>query len=154
MSTVFFYHRLLKNKNLNILETLESKSMKWAPSWKMKMAKKIHFSRGMSIHLVWSTGLFSDPLWTLVASFITQAVRHRVLKWAPFVFRILFFGGRLPVLYADWLARRQYVINVISRRTKCGREKCVLLAKLGSMDCLLERSYHVQMHTQAAVDPY
>ena len=36
--------------------------------------------------------------------------------------------------YADWLVRRQYVINVIWRRTKCGRVKCALLP--GSVDCL------------------
>ena len=56
-----------------------------------------------------------------------------------FIFYFI-FGGRGVNFrsYADWLVRRQYVINVISRRTKCGLEKCALLAQLGAMDCLLE----------------
>ena len=33
-----------------------------------------------------------------------------------------FFGGGVYFKsYADWLARRQYIINVIWGRTKCGR---------------------------------
>ena len=66
---------------------------------------------------------------------ITQATRHRVLKWAR-------FGGVNFRSYAYWLARRQYVISVIWQRTKCRRVKCALLA------C----SYHVQRHTPAAVE--
>ena len=56
-----------------------------------------------------------------------------------FIF-IFIFGGRGVNFrsYADWLVRRQYVINVISRRTKCGLEKCALLAQLGATGCLLE----------------
>ena len=80
--------------------------------------------------------------------FITRVVRHRVLKWARFYFLGVDFQS-----YADWLVRRQYVINVIWWRTKCGREKCALLAQLGSMECLLECLYHfIQRHTPAVVD--
>ena len=65
--------------------------------------------------------------------FIIRAVRHRILKSARFVFRIIiiiiiiiiflllffynffFLGGVDFRSYADWLARRQYVINVVWR---------------------------------------
>ena len=40
-----------------------------------------------------------------------------------FVFVVLFWGSTSG-LYAVWLARRQYVINVIWRRRKCGRVVC------------------------------
>ena len=61
---------------------------------------------------------------------ITRAVRHRVLKWAPFVFHIIIFWGVDFRSYANWLVRPQYALNVISRRTTCGREKCALLSNL------------------------
>ena len=65
---------------------------------------------------------------TVLDFLVTRAVRHRVLKWAWFVFGIIIFVGVDFRSFVDWLARRQYVINVIWRRTKCGREKCALLA--------------------------
>ena len=55
-----------------------------------------------------------DPhlLSALSTNLITRAVRHRVLKWARFVHRINVWGIDFRS-YTDWLARRQYVINVI-----------------------------------------
>ena len=55
---------------------------------------------------------------------------------------------------------RSYAAGVPPRCHQChlakneiwAREVC--FAKLGSMECLLERSYHVQTHTPAAVDPH
>ena len=54
----------------------------------------------------------------------SRTARQRVLKWA-WLFFVLSLGSNTG-LYADWLARRQYVINVIWRRTKCWRVNCVL----------------------------
>ena len=49
--------------------------------------------------------------------------RHRVLKWAPFVRRIIFGGIDFRSL-SDWLSRRQYVINVIWPRTAMKIKDC------------------------------
>ena len=58
-----------------------------------------------------------------------QSVRHRILKWARFLFLLFssYFWGVDFRSYADWLACRQYTIDVIWRRTKCGRVKCACL---------------------------
>ena len=75
---------------------------------------------------------------------------------APNLKKGFFFLGSTSGLYTDWLTRCQYVINFIWQRTKCEWEKvkCAFLAWLGSMNCLLERSYYVQTHTPAAVETW
>ena len=64
----------------------------------------------------------------LQAHCITRAVKHRVLKWAFFVCG--FFLGWTSGLYDDWLARCHYVINVIWRKTKCGRVSVLCFSNL------------------------
>ena len=63
-----------------------------------------------------------------------------------------FLGGEGGVstsaLYADWLARRQCHQCHLAKN-EMASEVRALLAKLGSMDCLLERSYYVKTHTPA-----
>ena len=54
----------------------------------------------------------------------------------------------------SWWSRVGKVQWADERRKKCRRLKCALLPWLGSMDCLFERSYHLQMHTPTAVDPH
>ena len=62
--------------------------------------------RDCNIKVVFMTrfkSLVTFPL--IIVIIINRAGRHRVLKWAPFVFRTFFFrgGDRLPVLC--WLVR-------------------------------------------------
>ena len=69
---------------------------------------------------------------------ITRAVRHR------FVFRIIIFWGVDSRSYADWLARRQYVINLchLAKNEMWASEVCFFASRLYG---LFERSsYHVQ----------
>ena len=45
---------------------------------------------------------------------ITQAMRHRALKWAEFVFLIIYLRFDLWS-YVDWLVRHQYIITAKER---------------------------------------
>ena len=49
------------------------------------------------------------------------------IKMSSVCFLYYYFGGVDFRSYADWLACRQYVNNVIWRRTKCGPDKWALL---------------------------
>ena len=51
---------------------------------------------------------------------ITRAVRHRVLKGAPFVFVLLFWGVDFRS-YADWLACRHFFL---AKKEMWAREVC------------------------------
>ena len=111
--------------------------------------------------MFWPSGVIkccqsTSYIWPLVFHLFTLAMRHQVLKWALFFFSFVvvfvclfvlwcffcvcvcvcffFWGGGDFWSYADWVAHRQCVINVIWRRTKYGLVECTLLP--GSMDCL------------------
>ena len=98
-----------------------------------------------------------SPIFPVVCSLFTQAVRHRVLKWAPFVFCIIiiFFGGGSTsgLMLIGWHAANMSTMSSGEERN-VGQINELCFAKFGSADCLLKRSYHVQMHTAAAVDPH
>ena len=67
---------------------------------------------------------------------------------APTLKMGFFFLGSTSGLYLiGWHAAN---MSSMSSDEECN-VKCALLAQLGSMDCLLERSYHI--HTPAAVHP-
>ena len=88
----------------------------------------------------------------LVLHFITRVVSHRVLKWARFLFLFFayFWGARLPVfMLIGWRVANNHIPRSWA---KYGEERnvgewSVLACLLDSMDCLLERSYHVQTHS-------
>ena len=78
----------------------------------------------------------------------TRAVRHRVLKRARFVFRII-LGGSTSAL---WRAENHVLCSWCKwRRTKCG---WCFACYLALWTVCKNSSYHLQTHMPAAVDPH
>ena len=82
---------------------------------------------------------------------ITRAVSYRML-----LLLLLFLGGtRLPVfMLIGWRAANNHVVCSWAKYSWENDMEQALLTQLGYMDCLLERSYHLQTHSPAAVDPH
>ena len=76
----------------------------------------------------------------------------------PYVVVVFFFfrgGGRLPVfMLIGWRAANNHVVCSWAKYSWENDMEQALLTQLGHMDCLLERSYHLQTHSPAAVDPH